>query len=411
MSSPTTFTDAYLRSVVPPKTGRLDLTDTACRGLTFRVTDRGAKSWSFRFRDPTTGQLVRMTIGPYPEVSLRDARLRAGELRSRVAHGENPVIVKQQAKQEARAAETRTFEFLAQRYLDRYARPRKRSAGADERNLRLHVLPKWGKRRYDQIKREDVIELIDGLIDTGKQALANRVQQLISKIYSFALDEVVEGKPMATVHPCFRLRKKGVEQARQRVLSDDELRAIWRATEAAPRAFSSLVQFILCTATRRSEAAHMQHNEVAGDDWIIPSERYKTGTELLVPLSPLALQVLAKAPRIGSAGFVFTTGGRRPLGGYTWFKEDLDKRSGVTGWTIHDLRRTARSLMSRAGVPTDHAERALGHTMGTIRGTYDRHDYAVEKRRAFEALAGQIERIVNPPPAGATVVPMRTKTA
>ena len=126
--------------------------------------------------------------------------------------------------------------------------------------------------------------------------------------------------------------------------------------------------------------------------------------DLVRPLSPAAQDVLAKLPRIGKAGYVFTTDGRSGLGGFSKFKRKLDKASGVTGWTLHDLRRTARSLMSRAGIPSDHAERCLGHVIGGVRGVYDRHEFHAEKKRAYEALAAQIERIVNPKD---NVVPLR----
>src|SRR5207248_2811884 len=124
----------------------------------------------------------------------------------------------------------------------------------------------------------------------------------------------------------------------------------------------------------------------------------KVKVDLIRPLSPTAQGVIDKLPRIGRAGFAFTTSGRTGLGGFSKFKRKLDKRSGVTGWTLHDLRRTARSLMSRAGVASDHAERCLGHVIGGVRGVYDRHEFYEEKKRALEVLATQIERILNPQP-------------
>ena len=139
----------------------------------------------------------------------------------------------------------------------------------------------------------------------------------------------------------------------------------------------------------------MRRSEVSGSAWTIPQARYKTGLEFLIPLSPAAEAVLAKVPKIGKGDLVFTTNGKQPLGGFSKFKRNFDEACGVTGWTLHDLRRTARSLMSRAGISADHAERALGHVMSGIRATYDKHEYLDEKKRAFEALATLIDRIVN----------------
>jgi integrase len=159
----------------------------------------------------------------------------------------------------------------------------------------------------------------------------------------------------------------------------------------------------------------MRRGEVSGDEWTIPQERYKTGLELVIPLSAAAQVVLTAIPKIGKSGFVFTTDGRRPIGGFSKFKREFDNKvlaarrehdpeAMLPRWTLHDLRRSARSLMSRAGVPSDHAERCLGHVLPGVRGTYDRHEYLPEKRHAFAALAALVERIVNPP-AG-NVVPL-----
>jgi integrase len=141
----------------------------------------------------------------------------------------------------------------------------------------------------------------------------------------------------------------------------------------------------------------MRWSEITGADWVIPASRYKTKRDHLVPLSRKALALLAGMPRIGPRGWVFTSLGRVPIGGSAaQLKRIFDADCGVTGWRLHDLRRSARSLMSRAGVDKDIAERCLGHVVVGVRKHYDRHEYRDEKLRAFEALAGLIERIVNP---------------
>jgi integrase len=128
----------------------------------------------------------------------------------------------------------------------------------------------------------------------------------------------------------------------------------------------------------------------------------------VVPLTSAAKAILAKTLVIGEAerGPVFTADGRRPISGFARYKADFDKACGVTGWVIHDLRRTGRTLLSRAGVDADIAERVLAHTIGGIRGVYDRHEFAAEKRTALESLASLIERILNPPQGN--VVSLRT---
>ena len=124
--------------------------------------------------------------------------------------------------------------------------------------------------------------------------------------------------------------------------------------------------------------------------------RYKTKADVTLPLSQAARGVLAAIPRFQNCPYVFTNDGRSPISGFSKSKKAFDQVCGVKGWRLHDLRRTARSLMSRAGINPDHAERCLGHKIEGVRGTYDRHTYQAEMLRAFEALAQQIDRIVNP---------------
>jgi integrase len=183
-------------------------------------------------------------------------------------------------------------------------------------------------------------------------------------------------------------RTSSKERARDRVLTDDELRAISNAT--ARGTYGALVRFLLLTAARRSEAAMMTWTELDGSTWTLPAARNKTKVELVRPLSKDATAIVAAQPRDGAYVFSVT--------GFSVCKKDLDKASGVTGWRIHDLRRTARSLMSRAGVPSDHAEMCLGHVLPGIRATYDRHSYMDEKREAFEKLAALVAQIVGARP-------------
>jgi len=202
-------------------------------------------------------------------------------------------------------------------------------------------------------------------------------------------------------------RTKPSERARDRVLSDDELRAVWKAAEAQGGHWGALLRFLLLTATRRNESRGMRRAELAKNgDWLIPSGRSKTKRELLLSLSATAQDVLGMVPQIGKGELVFTTDGLRPIGGLTKLKRNFDKACGVSGWTLHDLRRTARTLMSRAGVADEVAERCLGHVIGGVRGTYDRHKYYDEKKLAFEKLATLIENIVNPKE---NVLPMKGK--
>jgi integrase len=194
---------------------------------------------------------------------------------------------------------------------------------------------------------------------------------------------------------------------RERTLSDDELRVIWKVAGEGEGPFPALTKFLLLTASRRSEGAEITVGEVDGADWTLPAARNKTKVDLVRPLSDAARAVLEKRSLVDGRCYYFTTDGKRPISAFSKFKQKFDatvlaelrkqdpEAKPLRNWTLHDLRRTARSLMSRAGVNVDHAERCLGHVMGGVRGTYDRHEYHPEKKKAYEALATMIERIVN----------------
>jgi integrase len=189
-------------------------------------------------------------------------------------------------------------------------------------------------------------------------------------------------------------------RARDRVLSDDELRRVWLAAEQDTTPFGAFVRFVLLTATRRSEAGGLRRSELSPDGtvWTIPGARYKSGLDTVIPLSKAA-QAIVEAQPVLAGDFVFSATGRNPLGDFAKAKAVFDRACGVTGWTIHDLRRTGRTLLSRAGISPDVAERCLGHALIGVRGVYDRFEYADEKRHAFEALAALVARIVHPPKA------------
>jgi integrase len=275
------------------------------------------------------------------------------------------------------------------------------------------VFPTLGKRDINTIKNSELNKLLDDIEDNNGPVMAIRTRAYLQRVFRWHADGSDDYRA-----PSMRARGKANE--RDRILSDDELRSFWRASVSWDHPFSQMLRFILLTATRRDEAADMRWAELEEDEggdgeiWLIPAARYKTKVNFEVPLSKAAQVVLREAGRIklGTAGYVFTTNGDTPISGFSKWKahfdvlmlaerhkiaaaygDDADKVM-VPRWTIHDLRRTARSLMSQAGVAPDHAERALGHVIGGVRGVYDRHAYREEKRQAFAALAARIEHIL-----------------
>jgi integrase len=193
------------------------------------------------------------------------------------------------------------------------------------------------------------------------------------------------------------------DNARARVLSDDEIRSLWQAADDAGY-LGDFLKFLLLTAARRKEAAGLQWDEIEGGVWTLPASRNKTGVPLARPLSKAALAIIAAQPQVGP--FVFSFSGERPIA-YDRVKTDIAQRANIADWRLHDCRRTSRTLLSRTGIAPDIAERCLGHAIPGIRATYDRHSFEREMAHAFEALAAELERIVNPPPR--VVTPMRRR--
>lgn len=405
---------------IKPKADRAIFWDThrnAPRGFGLMVTAGGHRSFVIQYRHKGKSRRMKLDDG----LTLDKARARAKKLlgnRSEV----DPLAERRRAAMSA----ANTVKSVCDEYFTREA-GMKSAAGsvtfkggklrtAKDRYATLErlVFPRLGKRQIDDIQRSDITRLLDQIEDERGAVMADRALAYLRRVFNWHAERT-DGFNSPIVRAKSRANVK--DRARKRVLDDHELRVVWEAAKPADP-FGALIRFILLTATRRNEAAKMRRSEIIGADWIIPAARYKTKLDHLIPLSTSAQELLAGVPQIGgSDAHVFTTDtkkdgkakpGERAIGGFGKAKDKLDERvlellrksnpgaEPLPNWTLHDLRRTARSLMSRAGVLSDHAERALGHTMPGIRGTYDRFAYRDEKAKAFDALAAQIDRILDP---------------
>jgi integrase len=367
---------------------RREIPDPGQRGLYCIVQTSGSKSFAVRYR--YAGMPRKLTL--QPGISLAAARKAAADAMFELSQGRDPGAAKRQAREAQQLAAADTFQFVAEEYLRREG-AKLRSADWRQRALERLVFPVIGARPIVEIRRSEAVRLLDRIEEKNGAAMADQTLAVLRRIFNW---HATRSDDFRTPIVRGMARTKPQERARSRILSDDELRAVWKAADSAEGPFGRYIQILLLTAARRNEAADMRWSEISGTDWVLPASRNKVKVELTRPLSQAAQDVLAKMRRIAGSDVVFTSDGRR-LGGFTARKKAFDKQCGVTGWTLHDLRRTARSLMSRAGVPSDHAERCLGHVIAGVRGTYDRHAYHSEMARAYEALAGLIERIVNPP--------------
>jgi integrase len=403
------LTDSFLRSAGAPAHGRAEFSDLRCPGLVLRITTNGIKSWSYRYRDKAAGRIARATIGQYPAIGLAAARARANAMRQEVAEGSNPADRKRRSHSSAGS-----FGGLAARYLAEHARRHKRSHEADERNLRKHVLPRWQHRPYASIKRADVIELVEGLVAEGKDTLANRVQALVSSIFSFAMDaDLIEH------NPCARLRKRGVENVGRRVLSDAEIKLLWSNAAEPPRARQLLLglRLALLTGARVGEVTGLCRAELDGvadaarATWTIPGTRTKNGRDHRIPLSALARDVVLDllgliAP---SDQYLFPTPSQRRrgpmkstsmsramryLGSRLQGDDDAIRTWRAEPPSPHDLRRTVGTRLAELRVPKEVRDRVLNHVVGDVGNRhYNLHDYIDEKREALARWARMVAAI------------------
>jgi integrase len=353
-----------------------DYYDEGCPGLALRVSGR-SKTWTYFVTIGTKRH--RLRLGTYPATSLARAHTLADGAKADLEARRDP---------RASLATPETLRSVGEEWVGREGKGL-RTGNTRKATLERLVYPTLGDRPIADIRRSEIVRLLDGIEDTQGPAAADKTLAFIRAVMNWYASRSDDFRS-----PIVRgmARTKPRERARARILTDDEIRTVWTVAEGQGP-FGKLVQFLLLTGARRTEAAAMPWTELDGDQWLLPGPRNKTKLDLVRPLPPTALAVLG--PRPPDAVFVFSTdGGATPLSGFSKFKLTFDKACGVTDYTIHDLRRSARSLMSRAGVPTDHAERVLGHVIGGVRGTYDRHEYLDEKRDALASLARLVDRII-----------------
>jgi len=416
------LTDAFIRTLRAPATGRLEVNDAACRGLSLRVTPNDARSWSFRFSN-TAGTVSRLSIGGYPAIGLADARLQADALRRELANGVDPVVAQRNRKAEARS-KSKTFGYLAERYVLEHVRRhcRPRTAEEYERNINKHLLPQWADRNYDTITRADCVERIERIARTHMCA-ANRVCALIGQMFNFAIDV-----GLLTVTPAVRLRRPGKDEPRTRVLSDDEIRIFWPGIVKSPVSVGVglALRAALLLGLRAGEIAGLRRDELRDFDnpkraaLELAGDRTKNKRALWLPLSPLARDTIGQALELSACDmYVFPGVEGAAIEAHAMsvamrrFTERMVDRKST--WhrdapTPHDLRRTLRTRLSAQGTPTEVADAIMNHAPQDVgRKHYDRHGYEAEKRLALDAWSHTIEAILDG--KSATVITLRKRRA
>jgi integrase len=394
-------------------------------GLYFIVQPSGVKSWALRYRRKNGGKAVKHTIGSYPAFTLKAARSEATRLRAEIERGGDPHNEKLVARRRDAEVDD-SFEAVARRYIEEYQFRRNRSwewtarllgfavdteatvaakecpplrvvkdGSRDQRGRRrLSLANRWGKRHLGDITDSDVNAVLDS-ISARTPILANRLHAILHKLFDWARSK----KLPVTANPCVGIERPAKEQSRDRILDDKELRKVWLAADKLGHPYAGIVKLLILTGQRRNEIAGLHWAEVDIDESVLhlPAARTKNGLAHDVPLSAPAQAVVADLPRIVDADLVFTIK-RQRITGFSRMKERLDAASGVTDWTLHDLRRTVASGLQRLGVRLEVTEAVLNHKSGStagIVGVYQRHDYATEKADALARWGDYVDALVS----------------
>jgi integrase len=379
-------------AALKPRSQRYAFPDPELSGHYVRTQPSGAKTFVVVARNPA-GKQIWATIGVADVMPIAEARNRARAAIGRIRDGKP-----------AFEAPAESFEVIARQWLKRHAEAKQlRSLKNIERLLRVHAYPKWADRPFLDIRRSDVATLLDAVEDNHGARQADLVLTVIRSIMNWQATRHDDYTP-----PIVKgmRRQAPKSHARARILDDDEIRAIWEAAAGAGR-FGAIVRLCLLTAQRRTKVSTMKWADISADGvWTIPQALREKNSAGSLQLPQAALDIIRAQPRLADNPHVFGMRQDKPFSGFSVTKAKFDSQLPIKAWVIHDLRRTARSLMSRAGVASEHAERAMGHAIAGVEGIYNRHAYAAEKARALRALATLIDGIVHP---RANVTPMRKR--
>jgi integrase len=389
-----------------------DAGDGSVKGFGLRVKPSGAAAFIIQYRNQHRHS-KRLTLGSASVLKVEKAREMARHQLMRALDGGDP------AAEKAARTDAATFKVLAERFIERYARVRNRDWVNTERIFLRHVNPAWGTRAISSIERRDVRELLQAVAESAGPIASNRTLAAVRKAFNWAASlDMVEVSPVVGVAPL------SPERRRERLLHDGELKILWAAFGAVD-VFGDFFKLLLLVGQRRSETAGILRASLSlaprsSAGWVIPAEANKAGRAHYVPLSEQAVETIERAiartdlvgarRARGSSSFVFSTNGRRPISSFSAAKLLADAeiarlnrerpeadRVPVEDWRLHDLRRAAATGMSRFGSDRFTVSRVLNHADPSVTGRYDLFDYADQKRRALEAWARGLARIIEPP--------------
>lgn len=377
-------------------------------GLGVRVSPEGRKVFIYQFRFNKRARLMTLGERPYPGITLQEAGRLHAEAREKLSKGIDPGEAAVKARQTERLAET--VGELAAKFLENFARligegkRRQRTVDEYKRQLEKDVLPIWGNRKAKEITRRDIKELLARIQKRGAPIAANRMFRTLSHLFRFALEwEIIEHSPCAGI-------RLTTEASRDRILTDTEVVTLWRGLDQPgimPAGIAIALKLILVTGQRPGEVSSIEKTDIDGDVWTIPASKAKNKLAHRVPLPPLALELVQQAlPLSGASRWLFPSS---PTGENGIDPNNLPRHVRVAlkpdevtnkkpidlpRFTPHDLRRTAASHMTQAGVSVVVVDKVLNHVVQGVRAVYDRHSYDREKRHALETWARKLDALI-----------------
>jgi integrase len=390
-----------------PAAVRREIPDSGCRGLYLVLQPSGRKAWAVRYRFDGKTRKLTLDAG----LTLAEAREAATSALREVERGNDPATLKFEARSQnaatAASRERDTVERLAEQFLEQHARRKTRKASwrQAEHVLNNIALPRWQGRTVHDIQRRDVRELVEG-VAKDRPVMANRALAHLSKFFNWLCEQDI-----IPASPCAGVKPPAKEQARDRILSDAEIKALWLACDDIGGVAGAAVKLMLLTGQRCGEVVGLKRSEISDSIWTLPSERTKNKQRHEVPLSTQALAIINTIPAIDD-DYVFTTSETKRLGNMARTKAALDAQmKPKTPWVLHDLRRTAASGMAALEVKLPVIEKCLNHKSGSFRGivgVYQRHSFMPEMTAALQRWADHVDRVVggNKP---AKVVPLHNR--
>ena len=413
------FTDAKIKAL-KSKSARYELWEQWRKGFGIRISPHGRKSWVFMYW--VDGVQKRMTFGIYPAMPLVEAHTALAKAREILAKGGDPGALL--AKDRSDHRRSPTVNQLIDEYIEKWAEPRKRTWEEDARMLSKDVIPYLGKRKAKDIKRRDIILLIDGIVDRGSPIAANRTLRIIRKMFSFAVKRGV-----LDASPCVEIDPPAKENQRERILNEEEIKMFWFGLDKAKmsEATKLVLRLLLITAQRKGEVSQAEWSEIDLKEswWTIPKERSKNERIHRVPLSSMAIDIFKQAKTFsGDSKWVFPSSKGQPITPRSIsraIRNNSEKKPNgnpkhtppygdffeIDHFTPHDLRRTATSMMTSLKIPELDVSKVLNHTIQTVTSKhYNHYSYDNEKQKALGVWGRKLAAILTGKSSG-KVIPLK----